>query len=265
MCSLGFHILPSFSKHKMHKKYIYFPHQQTQHRFLTRSMKSKKPHGLLCWRPTSSSREKEYLIQKISFEIQKNIFIYLRVFSVHFYNVQRVWVFVKLQLPFICVKLCGISGPRNVIGCQDELLWVGERVVGVLQAPPLEMQQISPVFSWWGTGRAGDVLCIGRLMRTRVSSLPPPRAPRYRIGIGTWKPTTISWKRCLPHYNLKENDIIGPAETCGSPFFVRKAFAHNAELPQRLERCASRRASERSAKMQKRSSDVWRWHEPGDN
>lgn len=53
-------------------------------------------------------------------------------------------------------------------------LWVGEEVVGVLQAPPLEMQQISPVFSWWGTGRAGDVLCIGRLMRTRVSSLPPP-------------------------------------------------------------------------------------------
>ena len=71
-------------------------------------------------------------------------------------------------------------------------LWVGEGVVGVLQAPPLEMQQISPVLSWWGTGRAGDVLCIGRLMRTRVSSQPPPsnrppspppRAPRYRIGI----------------------------------------------------------------------------------
>lgn len=62
-------------------------------------------------------------------------------------------------------------------------LWVGEGMVGVLQAPPLEMQQISPVFSWWGTRRAGDVLCIGRLMRTRVSSLPPPRAPRYRIGI----------------------------------------------------------------------------------
>ncbi|KAK5872195.1 hypothetical protein PBY51_012917 [Eleginops maclovinus] len=47
-------------------------------------------------------------------------------------------------------------------------------MVGVLQAPPLEMQQISPVLSWWGTGRAGDVLCIGRLMKTRVSSLPPP-------------------------------------------------------------------------------------------
>lgn len=62
-------------------------------------------------------------------------------------------------------------------------LWVLERMVGVLQAPPLEMQQISPVFSRWGTGRDGDVLCIGRLLRTRVSSLPPPRAPWYRIGI----------------------------------------------------------------------------------
>lgn len=54
-------------------------------------------------------------------------------------------------------------------------LWVGEGMVGVQQAPPPEMQQISPAFSWWGTERAGDVLCIGRLMRTRVSSLPPPR------------------------------------------------------------------------------------------
>lgn len=49
---------------------------------------------------------------------------------------------------------------------------------GGTQAPPLEMQQISPAFSRWGTGRAGDVLCIGRLMRTRVSSYyPPPHPP----------------------------------------------------------------------------------------
>lgn len=90
----------------------------------------------------------------------------------------------------------------------------GLGVVGVLQAPPLEMQQISPVFSWWGTGRAGDVLCIGRLVRTRVSSLPPPRAPRYRIGIskGTWKTRSNSWKRCLPPYNPKESDLTGLQE-----------------------------------------------------
>lgn len=33
-------------------------------------------------------------------------------------------------------------------------LWVGGEVVGVLQAPPLEMQQISPVSSWLGNWEA---------------------------------------------------------------------------------------------------------------
>lgn len=83
----------------------------------------------------------------------------------------------------------GAAGMSLDAGMRYYGLWVLEGMVGVLQAPPLEMQQISPVFLLVGaTGRAGDVLCIGRLMRTRVSSLPPslpppPRAPWYRIGI----------------------------------------------------------------------------------
>lgn len=32
------------------------------------------------------------------------------------------------------------------VGMRYYRLWVGEGVAGVLQAPPLEMQQISPVF-----------------------------------------------------------------------------------------------------------------------
>lgn len=36
--------------------------------------------------------------------------------------VQRVWINGEFQPPFIRVKLCKISGPRNVIGCSDEVL-----------------------------------------------------------------------------------------------------------------------------------------------
>lgn len=132
--------------------------------------------------------------------------------------------------------------------------WVGDG--GVLQAPPLEMQQISPVCSRWGTGRAGDVLCIGRLVRTRVTQTPPPPPPGSTVP--HWhqkrhlKATSNSWKHCVLPYSPNEHDILGPQKTAPRPFLsVRQAAARR-----RLNRCATRRASERSSTMHKRTSDV---------
>ena len=107
--------------------------------------------------------------------------------------------------------------------------WVGEGVVGVLQAPPLEMQQISPVFSffffffWWGTRRAGDVLCIGRLMRTRVSSLPPPTGLHGTALASVKAPErrqVTPGKAALAHCKPKKKGItVGPCENPRLSFF----------------------------------------------
>lgn len=84
-------------------------------------------------------------------------------------------------------KLIHVRKSRNVIGCHDKLYccwweWEGVRV----QAPPLEMQQTSPMF-WCGVvartrGKRRALRGshrIGRLMMTRVSSSPPtPRLLR---------------------------------------------------------------------------------------
>jgi len=112
-------------------------------------------------------------------------------------------------------------------------LWVGEEVVGVQQAPPLEMQQISPVFSWWGTGRAGDVLRIGRLMKTRVSSLSPPPPGLHGTALASVKAPehrqATPGKAACHLITQKKAIIQARQETCGSLFLARKAFAHTAE------------------------------------